>query len=375
MKLKEKVVYFLQESIDKLRRREIIEPDALVFREQHADELGGKIKLLHVELQGFETELRTVVERTNLRDLPNKMDFKKTEERKQLIRFNISDRRKALTKAIKQHVNVMNDLAKLENDRNDLVCMMESTLQEFKRHGTARSLEKEVEVLKSLCNQQIKLENEQEYLTKAIDEAKLALNAEKTNTELNDIDEKIEEVKEEISRLADEITPIVIQKKMEAAIQIKNKSSFEENEYKLAEEIERLKHRIKDERVVHDQNIEKMTKCVHELESEVSNMKRSTEEELSSLNMKHATLSDERETCLASLLNLKRRYENERHLEEARKQERLLQAKRLKEEKQLEEKRYFAAFNIQRRYRSFLKRKKAKAKPVKKKKKKNKSKK
>lgn len=365
MKLREKVVALLQDCIDKLRQRETIELDVMVWRQQLASELGGNVKLLHVELMGLEMELERVMGHTNLRDFPNKTDYKKMEERKQLIRFNINERRKALTKAIKQHPIVLDDLAKLENDRNDLADIMESTLQEFNLNGTVRSLQEKVDVLKSQGNRQIKLQNEQACLTKAIEETKAVLNAEKLSTDIIELDKEIEEVREEISQLTSAVTPSAFHERLEVAIQIKNKSVFYGGENKVEQDIERLKHRITDEEIVHDRNREKMIKYVAELESEVSKSRRYAEEELSSLNMRHARLFDERENCLTSLLSLRRRYDNENHLEEVRKQERLLQEKRLKDEIEFEEKRYFAAYKLQRMYRSFLRQTK---KPIKKKK-------
>ena len=345
--------------------------DVLQYRDDLVDRYGSDVdqEILREQKELEHRFYDLCQRRMDLRGLPNKKGYITVQAEVYHVSKRMKEGIRVLCRRLREEDNVASNLVKIDSEVGDIISLLSCAVRELHQRqefSKLRSVVDEMHLSRERCR-------EVKSRSVIVDVRKLK---EMIQLERGGYEEKVRLLQSETNALTEEL--LAIRTGMHKA-SLKNCAqkragrdstlrSFIQDEAELKEDIFQLETQIQTERKAHKKVVRFVSQEHQNLENELRYCRAKYEDSLQKKEMKLAIINDERDDNLGFLVDFERRWDHDLVVEQEEEGERQRKVLRELEKEKEAERSHFAALIIQKRYKSY-RRRKAKAKAVKGKKK------
>lgn len=142
----QRAIAILSETIEKLTFIGSITPDVLQHRDELSKVVGDEISHVIHEQRRLEARYeQLIIERTKLKGRVNKTKYKQVQSEIQDVSRALRDFTKSLTRNLKDNPHIKGNMDKIKEERNELIDLLNTTIDELKQGGSYRALLQKVD--------------------------------------------------------------------------------------------------------------------------------------------------------------------------------------------------------------------------------------
>lgn len=347
--------------------------DILAFRDDLVPANGsGDDRELLSELKELERRRYELCQRRiEVRGRSNKKEYITASDEAQHVGKRLKEGTRELCRRLKDADSVALNLESIETEANEVAALLAATSRDLHHRCAFDNLTEAVRSMVASREQKESLIEKDRQLSESVARLRSLIQSEQEQFERETL-----RLHEETNALTEELLAIrngtcqkTLAHRAETAAR-KNAILREcrQDEDDLREQIRRLRQTVEKEGRAHEGVVAFLSQKRDELASEMSTRKESFEDCLQRKEMEYAKLVDDRDESLGILIDFQRRWDKDEARKKEVEEEKEREKQRKLNEEQQAEREHFAAILIQKRAKSYLKRK-AKAKSAKGKKK------